>query len=936
MTTLEIRTFGGLDVTLGGATIATFEARSASALLVYLALADRPVPREVLAYMLWPDRARDVALANLRSAVHRLRRAVPDHVRVTGPTLALSDAWTDARSLEALLRGRRFAEAVALYRGDFLDGFTLDGSPAFETWSTAEAERYRALVVGALQESMLAAFAAGGVEEGIAYGQRLLRIDPYHEPTHRALARALAGSGRRAAALAQIEACVTTIHTELGLDADPSTLRLAAAIRDGSFAHDDGANEAGRTASSERSSAAPPRTEIDAGKVASAAPGPPSMHPLVRSTSTGPQVEGDRRLGPGDVDVPRYAGPLVGRDAELSLVARLLRGPDCRWLTILGTGGVGKTRLAVAASTALAADFADGVRFLGLAGVRDARHVMAALATALRLDPLPPGDAKDHVEAYLRDKRILLVVDNLEHLTDAAPSVADVLRRSPAMRVLATSRTRLHLSEEWLLVLDGLADAADAQRLFHAHARRASAQWDAAANAATVRGICELVENMPLALELAATWSNALPPARIAASLRSEAPLLRAPRADVPERHRSLAAAFDTSWQLLPDRLRSVLACLAVFRGGFTATEAARVAYASEDDLLALVDRSLVRPRGDLRFDLHELIRQYARWHAAARDELESASRRHLRAYLEVARSAARALYGSDLESGLARLRAEADNVRAALAWGLDRAEDADTALALVEELTPYWRLTCAVDEARTWLTRAEGWLERVPQRALAVRSAVGHFAWMAGDLEAAEEVLSGAVGAWDRTRSDGRVGRAMTLVSLGMTAWSQRRFGAAAEHFAEALRSLDGTDQPWWRAIALGWLGKTAAARGDLVAASRHLEASLASFARIGNPWGMGMFVGAAAELHLQRGDLAEARRLGESAAGLLERVGFKHALGAVYAVLADVAVRSGSLADAARFADHAISAYRDLGDAASAEAVAGLLPKAPRPGTQ
>lgn len=934
MPTLEIRTFGGLDVTLAGATIATFEARSAAALLVYLAHADGPVPREVLAHMLWPDRPRETALANLRSAAHRLKRVVSDHLHVTRGALELSGAWTDGRALEGLLRGRSPADAVALYRGDFLDGFVLDGSPAFESWLTEEAERYRALVVATLQELVLTARAAGGVDDAIEYGHRLLRIDPLHEPTHRAIARALARSGRRAAALAQIEACVTTIHAELGFEADPATLQLAAAIRDGTFADDDSEVEAEQAASIAGGPGGALRLAADAGRVTSI--GEPTSAPdSVRTATGGRHVESAWRSRPNDHGLPTYAGPLVGRDAEMAFVARLLRGPDCRWLTILGPGGVGKTRLAVTAATTLAGAFADGVRFLGLTGVREPRHVMAALATALHLDPLPPGDARGHVEAYLRDKQILLVVDNLEHLTDAAPLIADVHRRAPAVRVLATSRTRLHLSEEWLLVLDGLADAADAERLFNAHAARASAQWDAEENAVTVREICALVENMPLALELAATWSNALPPERIAASLRSQATLLRAPRADVPERHRSLAAAFDTSWQLLPEHLRSVLAGLAVFRGGFTTDEAARVAFASEDDLLALVDRSLVRARGNLRFDLHELIRQYAQSHLAARDEVEPASRRHLHAYLEVARTTGQALLGSDLERGLARLHAEADNVRAALAWGLDRGEDAEAALALVEELTPYWRLTCAVDEARTWLTRADRWLARVPHRAPAMRSALGHFAWMAGDIEEAEELLSGTVGAWNRTSAYGRVGRATTLVSLGMTEWSQGNFERATLRFGDALGTLDDTDPPWWRAIALGWLGKTAAARGDLDAASRHLEASLAWFERIGNPWGMGLFVAIAAELHLLRGDLDEARRLGRAAAEHLEQVGFKHALGPVYALLAIAAVRAGSEEESVRFAERAMATYRELGDAASAESLAGLLAPSVQPGT-
>jgi predicted ATPase/DNA-binding SARP family transcriptional activator len=912
MDTCEIRTFGGLEVTIGGAPVETFGARSAAAVFVYLAHADGPVSRDALADMLWPDRPRDAAQANLRSAVHRIRRVVPEHLEVTRTSLAARYVRSDALTLEELLRAGDLREAVASYRGDFLAGFAVDGGAGFEAWQSIEAERYRELVLGALEELVSAALAGGALDEALEHGRHLLRIDPLHEPIHRALARALARAGRRGAALAQLDACTATIVAELGIEPDPATLRLAASIRDGTT--DDASVDL-------------PAREIaaDADRPSPVSAAPAAAVDRVRGSGSG-------STGPVDLDLPQFAGPLVGRAAQLELVARRLSTSDCRWLTILGPGGVGKTRLAVAAAHTLAHDFADGVRFVGLAGVRDVGYVMHAVAAALRLDPLPPGDPIGHVEAYLRDKQVLLVIDNLERLTDAAPQLAGLLRRSPATRVLATSRTRLHLSEEWLLPLDGLSDVADAQALFTAHAARAGADVDTEGSAGVVREICALVENLPLALELAATWSNALSLERIAASLRSHPTLLQAPRPDAPERHRSLAAAFDASWELLPQHLAEVLAGLGVFRGGFAATEAARVAHASEDDLLALVDRSLVRARGDGRFDLHELIRQYALAQLASRSEVEATARRHLHAYLDLARPAASQLYGRELEVGLARLRAEADNVRAALSWGLERDADADAAIELLEAMAPYWRLTCGIEEARAWLARAERWLTRFPHHAAAVRAALGHFAWMAGDFEEADELLRRSLAGWEPTDPVGRSGRTTTLISLGMTAWSRRRYEHARAAFDEALDELEEVDQPWWRAIALGWCGKTAAATGDLDDAQRDLDASLELFARIGNPWGMGLFIGTAAELHVARGDLDEARRLAESAAELLERVGFRHALGPVYELLAVVAARAGVRREAARRAAQAIATYRDLGDVAAAEAVAERLASPPR----
>ena len=904
MATLELRTFGGLDVSLEGARVASFEARSAEALVVYLAHTDAPVHRDVLAHLLWPERPHDVARANLRTAVHRVRRALPEHLVAQRSTLALHAVWSDARALETALRVQDRATAVALYRGEFLEGFTLDTSPGLESWVATEAERYRDLVAGALQELVSAALAEDDVEAGLRHARHLLRIDPLHEPVHRALARALARSGRRSAALAHLGACARAMAEGFGLEPDPATGRLVDAIREGSW----------EARTSDPATDAPSATIRTA--TASARP--------ARVGSDPRPLHGDVSDHVLDHDLPRFAGPFVGREAELELVARRLADAECRWLTILGPGGVGKTRLAVEAARSMAEAFADGVCFLGLAGVRDVEHVSPALASALGLDPLPPGDPATHVARYLHDKQMLLVVDNVEHLTDAGPRLAAMLRSAAHTRVLATSRARLHLAAEWLLVIDGMRDGASAEELFTHHAARSGVVSGPGHSTKAVREICELVENMPLALELAATWVHALSLERIAESLRARSTLLAAPRPDAPERHRSLGAAFDASWDLLSEPLQAVFARLGVFRGGFMLEEAARVAQASEAELLALVDRSLVRARGGGRFDMHELLRQYALARLGERSEIVETSRRHLHAYLAVAHEAGPAIYGTGLEHGLERLRIETDNVRAALAWGFEQPSDVAAAVDLVVSMGPYWRLTCAIEEARGWAARADARLDAVPERAAAVRYARGHFAWMAGDLDEADTVLSAIVDAWDRTTPDGRAGRAMTLVSHGMTAVRQRRLDVAETRFTDALAEVGEAGPAWWRAIALGWLGNVAGATGAYDTARRRFDACLADMARLDNPWGTGMFVASAAQLHLAEGDVDGARRLGVAAASLLERVGFKHALAPVYALLATVAEREGLEDEASRRAEQAIAVYRDLGAIEAADDVA------------
>lgn len=877
---LAVHTFGGLRWLEAGVDATELGARSAEALLVYLALQARPVPREVLAELLWPERPGATARANLRSALHRLQRAFGQHLAVSRAAIGLAPSVRcDVLEFEACVREGRPADAVGWYAGPFLAGFYLDGSPGFEAWMASEQERLAGLAVGAHQAWIEEAIDAGRDGEALDRARRLLALEPLHEPTHRSVLRLLGRLGQRREAIAHFDAFRSRLEEEFGTEPDDATSRLAASLRSGESA------PVALEAVEERSPLGRPNQ-------------PPSAWP-----------------------VP--VGAFVGRSAELATVAQRLADPDCRWLTVIGPGGVGKTRLVVEAAVQARSRFLRGVCFVALGDVADPELLLPTLAQRLGLDLVAGADVAAQLAAYLRDKPLLLVLDELDHLVGTGPLLAEVLRRAPRVKVLATSRTRLHLSEEWLLPLDGFVEPDDARALFVLHARRADASFDPRRHEADLREIWAGTGGLPLAIELAATWVNALSPQRIARAVSGDAALLHAPRLDLPPRHRNMARVFDGSWNLLPEPLRLVFARLGVFEGGFTPEVAAEVAGAELADLLALTDRSMLRPGPAGRFDLHELLRRYARARLEATGSRGVVARRHANAFAEIAEGITAGMLGAETVDAIERFRAERGNLRAALAWALASPAEGDLAVRLVDAMAYGWRLTFGLDEAADALRRALA----LPALSTGGRARLlyhaGHFAWMRGDLEEASETLHDVL----RMLPDpvgSMPAEAPVQISLAMTAWSLREPASAVARLDGLIDQLQAQgEETWWLALAHGWRGKAAISMGRLAEARTDLDASLRIFARLGNPWGSGMFIGVAAELHEALGDVDGARRLAATAVAQLERVGFFHALAPICAFLARLTRSAGDEPEAQRLYRRAAEIYREIGDLLAAEAV-------------
>ena len=642
--------------------------------------------------------------------------------------------------------------------------------------------------------------------------------------------------------------------------------------------------------------------------------------------------------------LPHQPGVLVGREAELAAALALLQRPDVRLLTLTGTGGTGKTRLANEVAASLHGKYSSGVYFVDLASLADPQLVVPAIAQALGVRDTGSRPLTQRVHEYLRPRQVLLVLDNFEHLLAAAPDVAAVLAACPRLKVLATSRARLHLRWEHEfpvppLTLPDVADLGTPDAVARVPAVALFLQvaaaarhgfWLTEANTRAVAEICVGLDGLPLAVELAAARIKVLSPEAILARLDRRLALLTGGGRDQPARHQTLEAALSWSYDLLGEARQALFRRLGVFAGGWSLAAAEAVCPPAScqvdvlDGLSALVDHSLVRqellPNGEVRFGMLETVREFAVERLSESGEAGEAYRCHAAYALSLAEQADAKLKSAAQWEWLALLDREHDNLRVALARCLAPPGDlerAEVAQRIASGLAWFWWLRGHCGEGRRWLEAALAASNRTPAevRALAyhgqgiLANAQGDFAHAIRCYQQSHDLWRQAGNTW---------GIALSLGSTAMALWTHtgaQRSPVLA--LREALALFRQLGDKWHTAWALRMLGRAALRdRGAADEAKVLFTEALALLREVGDAWATAHVLTELSVMARRRGDLASARQQVEEALALHRKLGVPRSVGITLLQLGHIAREEDEHTRARDCCREALVIFRDVGD--------------------
>ena len=637
-------------------------------------------------------------------------------------------------------------------------------------------------------------------------------------------------------------------------------------------------------------------------------------------------------------NLPAPLTSFVGRQRELAEITQHITTQ--RLVTLIGAGGMGKTRMAIEVARRLVdrddshqRTFPDGVWFVALEAVDAPERMASTIADALQCPPPGAADVRDHLLSYLQTRQLLLVLDNFEHLRDGADLLTAIMMAAPQAKLLVTSRAALNLEQEWRYPLNGLplelgddtgeAVPSSAAHLFVERARRVSPAFDLTAERAAVERICRLVEGIPLAIELAATWSKLLSCKVIADEIASNVAFLTSDMRNVPDRHRSMQAVFDHSWALLSQEERQVFARLSVFQGGFARPAAATVAGASLSLLSALIDKSLLHADETGRFSIHELLRQYAQERLERDAEAALHARDAHSAYFAgfLAQREA-AIAGSGQRSALQEVAAELDNIRAAWVWATERLHG-DLLRQAVSTLSVYCdiqgRYQEGVDlceQAIGRLLGAEGGSEQGAALAVLL-AAVGWLYIRLGRYEQAHQTFTRSRFFYSKSGSTPPPGHAgEPVLGLALLADVMGDYADAVDLARQAQDAAIARGDIYNQSVACYVQASTAHAQGEYAAAHRQAEQAYALAVAIDSRWMMAYILIILGNVASACGDYREAQKSFAHSHALQSELGNPEGMAIAQLSLAGLAAMERNYQDAEQLFQDSYGLYREIND--------------------
>ncbi len=915
MTHLTLNFLGPAQIKIDDATATGFDYVKIQALLAYLALeAKRPHRREAVAELFWPGKPERAARNSLRQALSKLRQAILD--REAEPPFLLISRETvqfngesayalDVESFTAVLHTikrhphkqltacktciKQLEQAVSLYRGDFLSGLSLKDSAGFEEWLIIKREELRLKAMEAYQNLVAYYENREAYEYALQFARRQVALDTWQEEAHRQLMRLLALNGQRNAALSQYETCRQILAQELNVEPNPDTIALYEQIRAGL-----------------------------------ALTGPPA-EPAAPFTN-----------------LPESRTPFIGRQTEQNeIVQRLADDPACRLLTLAGPGGIGKTRLALEAARQILAnrkaEFPHGVYFIPMTDVKSPEQIAAKVAAVLQFSFAGKNAPKALLLDYLHAKEALLVMDNFEHLVEDAGFLEELLANAPDVKILVTSRERLNLYEEWLFPVSGLryphdlaatnAAEYDAVQLFTQSARRVQAQFNLTEDIQpTVIRICQILEGMPLGIELAATWTHMLSCAEIAREIEHGLDLLRTSWRNFPKQHRSLRVVFDHSWNTLDEDEKQRLRQLSLFCGGFDREAAAQVAQTDLLMLSALVNKSFLRCEPDGRYQMHPLLQRYAATKLAEYpQEKESAARRHAAYYANFMFRQKQALQSSRLPTALTEIKTEIDNVQQGWAQAVqgDKLNELEQYL---EGLFLFLEIEGRFQEGITMLEEAVAQLETAaatnPANRQKREQMIGMllntqslFYFRLSQYQRAKKLLQKSLALSSRNGGSPKV-QAAGLQVLGHVAYGLGDYTEAEQRYRQSITLFRQIGDRWGEAKLLSSLGVINRLQGQYSAAQKNLRQSLSIYREIGDPRGTAVALNNLGTTLRALGNYAEARQCYQESFAQRKAINDQNGIALTLNNLGNIAAVLEELTTARYLYEESLTICRQLGD--------------------